>query len=78
LVGSSNTTQPPAVNVNWCIQAKKTNNSAGGTGSDCKCPTQETIQSWIDEKIKNINGGLSIGTVFSHVSKNPPTRCILT
>ena len=76
MVGSSNTTQPPAVNVNWCIQAKKTNNSSGGssgTGSDCDCPDEETIQGWIDEKIKNINpGGLSIGTVFSHVSKTPP------
>jgi hypothetical protein len=80
LVGSSNTTQPPAVNVNWCIQAKKTNNSSGsssGTGSDCDCPDKDTIKRWIDEKIKNINGGLSIGTVFSHVSKTPPTGAVL-
>ena len=73
MVGSSNTVQPPAVNVNWCIQAKKTNNSSGGTGSDCNCPDEETIKGWIDDKIKTINsGGLSIGTVFSHVSSNPP------
>ena len=67
------TVQPPAITVNYCIQAKKTNNSSGGTGSDCNCPTQETIQGWIDDKIKNINpGGLSIGTIFSHVSSKAP------
>ena len=68
--------QPPAVNVNWCIQAKKTNNSSGGsggTGSDCDCPDKDTITGWIEDAIQNINtGGLSIGTIFSHVSSNPP------
>jgi hypothetical protein len=78
IYGKSDTVQPPAIKTIWCIQAKKTNNYLGSTG--CDCPDKNTIQGWIDDKIKNINTGtgLSIGTIFSHVSKNPPARCILT